>query len=119
MRLGIPPTDRTIPAMDIFAEFHRRTAAIMAAMAARGALPEALDLGRFTVEPPRDAAHGDLATNAAMVFAKEAKPAFGGPRQLATEIAAALAALDGVDRAEVAGPGFINIRVMPEVLALS
>ena len=71
---------------------------------------------RFIVEPPRDPAHGDLATNAAMVYAKEARPSFANPRQLAVEIAAALADDPRVAEAEVAGPGFINIRVKPEVL---
>jgi arginyl-tRNA synthetase len=69
-----------------------------------------LDLARFVVEPPRDPAHGDLATNAAMVYAKEARGAFASPRQLATEIAAALANDPSVAEAEVAGPGFINIK---------
>ncbi len=68
------------------------------------------DLARVVVEPPRDAAHGDLATNAAMVLAKVAgRP----PRALATEIAAALAADPDVDAAEVAGPGFLNLRLRP------
>jgi arginyl-tRNA synthetase len=60
------------------------------------------------VEPPRDPAHGDLATNAAMVLAKRAGT---NPRTLAEAIAPHLAALDGVAGAEVAGPGFINIRL--------
>ncbi len=104
--------------MNIFALFHERIAAILAGFGESGRLPIALEPARFVVEPPRDAAHGDLATNAAMVFAREAKASFGSPRQLAIEIAAALTALDGVDQAEVAGPGFINIRVKPEVLAV-
>ncbi len=82
-------------------------------------MPADLDLQRFIVEPPRDPAHGDLATNAAMVYAKEAQSSFANPRQLAVEIAVALADDPRVAEAEVAGPGFINIRVKPEVLAPS
>ena len=104
--------------MNIFALFHERIAAILVGFAEAGRLPSDLDPSRFAVEPPRDPAHGDLATNAAMVFAREAKASFGSPRQLAVEIAAALTALDGVDQAEVAGPGFINVRVKPEVLSV-
>jgi arginyl-tRNA synthetase len=68
------------------------------------------DLDRIIVEPPREPTHGDLATNAAMVLAK---PAGMTPRDLAGEIAAAMAADDDVDGAEVAGPGFLNLRLKP------
>ncbi|HLJ71203.1 MAG TPA: arginine--tRNA ligase, partial [Roseiarcus sp.] len=101
--------------MNIFADFQRRIATLLEDIAASGGLPKPLDLGRFTVEPPREAAHGDLSTNAAMVFAKEAKAAGSSPRALATEIAAGLAEQPDVDQAEVAGPGFINIRLKPVV----
>jgi arginyl-tRNA synthetase len=101
--------------MNIFADFQRRVTALLEAIVASGRLPRDLDLSRFTVEPPREAAHGDLATNAAMVYAKEAKAAGSNPRALATEIAAGLAEQDDVDQAEVAGPGFINIRLKPIV----
>ena len=101
--------------MNIFVDFQRRIAMLLEEIATSGRLPQPLDLGRFTVEPPREAAHGDLSTNAAMVFAKEAKAAGMNPRQLATEIAAWLAEQDDVDQAEVAGPGFINIRLRPQV----
>lgn len=103
--------------MNLFAEFQTRVATILREIAASGRLPADLDLGRFVVEPTKDAAHGDLATNAAMVYAKEAKASFPNPRQLATEIAYALAQDDDVDNAEVAGPGFINIRLKPDVFA--
>jgi arginyl-tRNA synthetase len=103
--------------MSIFAEFHGHIAKILSRIVASGRLPDDLDLSRFVVEPPRDPSHGDLASNAAMVFAKEAKPAFANPRALAVEIAAALAANEEVDTAEVAGPGFINIRLVPTVFA--
>ncbi|MEX0853013.1 MAG: arginine--tRNA ligase [Bauldia sp.] len=71
---------------------------------------DAADLARVTVEPPRDAAHGDLATNAAMVLAK----ALGSPpRELAGRLAAAMASDPDVEGAEVAGPGFLNLRLKP------
>ncbi len=103
--------------MNLFAEFQTRVATILREIAASGRLPGDLDLGRFVVEPTKDAAHGDLATNAAMVYAKEAKAHFLNPRQLATEIAYALAQDGDVENAEVAGPGFINIRLKPTVYA--
>jgi arginyl-tRNA synthetase len=103
--------------MNIFAEFHGRIATILAHIAASGRLPGDLDLAGFVVEPPRDPSHGDIAANAAMVFAKEAKPTFANPRALAVEIAAALAEDEDVDTAEVAGPGFINIRLVPAVFS--
>jgi len=101
--------------MNLFAEFQTRVATILREIAASGRLPGDLDLGRFVVEPTKDAAHGDLATNAAMVFAKEAKASFPNPRELATEIAYALAQDADVENVEVAGPGFINIRLKPDV----
>ena len=103
--------------MNLFAEFQTRVATILREIAASGRLPGDLDLGRFVVEPTKDAAHGDLATNAAMVYAKEAKASFPNPRQLATEIAYALAQDADVENAEVAGPGFINIRLKPDVFS--
>jgi len=93
--------------MNIFNDFAVRVRG--AAERAIGVLPDArIDLSRIVVEPPRDASHGDLATNAAMVLAK---PLGQNPRELATRIAAALAADPDVDTAEVAGPGFINLRL--------
>jgi arginyl-tRNA synthetase len=101
--------------MNIFADFHARIADLLAGMAREGRLPDTLDFSRFVVEPPRDAALGDLACNAAMVFARDVKAFFPNPRQLAVELAAALADFDDVDQAEVAGPGFLNIRLTPGV----
>jgi arginyl-tRNA synthetase len=103
--------------MNIFADFQTRVAAILGVIIKDGRLPGDLDLSRFVVEPPRDPSHGDLATNAAMVYAKEAKASFPNPRQLATEIAYALGQDPDVAQAEVAGPGFINIRLKPEMFA--
>jgi arginyl-tRNA synthetase len=103
--------------MNIYAEFHARVAAILARIVESGRLPADLDLSRFVVEPPRDSAHGDLAVNAAMVYAKEAKASFANPRQLATELGATLAKDKDVAAAEVAGPGFLNLRLKPTVFA--
>ena len=75
-------------------------------------LPPGQDRRAVTVEPPRDASHGDLATNAAMVLAKGAGQP---PRQLAEAIAAGLRAVEGVDAVDVAGPGFINMRLSDAV----
>jgi len=90
----------------LFADVLGRVHAICRALAADGVLGPSPDLSRVVVEPPRDPSHGDMATNAAMVLAKDAK---AKPRELADTIAARLR-LDGiVARAEVAGPGFINL----------
>ncbi len=105
--------------MNIFAIFHERVSTVLHGMVAAGRLPPDLDLGRFAVEPPRDPDHGDLAINAAMVYAKDARATFPNPRQLAVELAAAFTAFEGVDQAEVAGPGFVNVRLTPTVFAVS
>ncbi|QGM99215.1 arginine--tRNA ligase [Methylocystis parvus] len=102
--------------MNIFDLFHARIASILECLQSGGRLPP-LDLSRFVVEPPKDAALGDLACNAAMVYAKEAKAAFANPREFAVAICYALAESEGVATAEVAGPGFINIRLKPEVFS--
>lgn len=75
-------------------------------MVRAGELPEGIPLDRFAVEPPKDSSHGDLATNAAMTIAKPAKQK---PRDIAETLAKRLAELDSVDKAEVAGPGFLNL----------
>jgi arginyl-tRNA synthetase len=94
--------------MNIFAHFQNIVLAELAAMQAGGELPPALDLSRVAVEPPRDPAHGNLATNAAMVLAR---PAGQNPRVLAEKLAARLAANADLQSTEVAGPGFINMRL--------
>ena len=101
--------------MNIFTDFQARVGALIEKRIAAGELPRDLDLGRFVVEPPRDAAHGDLSTNAAMVYAREAKAAGSNPRALAEALAADLAAEPDVAGAQVAGPGFINIVLKPAV----
>jgi len=98
---------------NIFATVHARVIAANEALIASGELP-ALDLARVLVEPPRDATHGDMATNAAMVLAKDAKKK---PRELADLIAGKLRADDLIETVDVAGPGFINLTLKPAVWA--
>ena len=98
--------------MDIFASFAERVAAAVATLVADGKLPEGLPLERITVEPPRDPAHGDLSTNAAMVLAK---PAGTNPRALAETLAADLGTDPRVASVSVAGPGFINLTLAPQI----
>src|SRR5476649_1374336 len=102
--------DKT-PAPHLFADVLARVHAVCAALAAEGGWPAKIDLSRVVVEPPRDASHGDMATNAAMVLAKEAK---AKPRDLAEQIAAKLRADDLIASVDVAGPGFINLSLKPK-----
>jgi arginyl-tRNA synthetase len=95
---------------NIFAAILDRVRAANDALAEEGVLPRGIDQSRIVVEPPRDAAHGDMATNAAMVLAKDAGRK---PRDLAEAIAAKLRADALVAKAEVAGPGFINLTLEP------
>ncbi len=90
----------------LFANVLARVHAVCAALAAEGGWSAGVDLSRVVVEPPRDPAHGDMATNAAMVLAKEARTK---PRDLAEQIAARLRADDLIGSVDVAGPGFINL----------
>lgn len=98
--------------MNLFTEIRALVLDEIAAMVASGELPAGLDLSAVAVEPPRDPAHGDMATNAAMVLAK---PAGLPPRQIADALAAGLARDTRVLRAEVAGPGFLNLRLDPTI----
>ncbi|MCE2843025.1 MAG: arginine--tRNA ligase, partial [Novosphingobium sp.] len=95
-------------ALTIHAAFVGHIAAALDALEAAGTLPGGLNRAAVTVEPPRDPSHGDLATNAAMVLAK---PAGLNPRALAELLVAELLKVPGVASAEIAGPGFINLRV--------
>jgi arginyl-tRNA synthetase len=93
---------------DIFSHFHFIVIGEIEALVKAGELPEGLDLARVAVEPPRDPAHGDLSTNAAMVLAKAAKVS---PRDLAQKLATRLATQGDITAADIAGPGFINLRI--------
>ena len=99
----------TTPA-NLHAKFASHIAAALDRLEAAGTLPVGLNRAAITCEPPRDPAHGDLSTNAAMVLAK---PAATNPRALAELLAAELRAAPGVIAVELAGPGFINLRLDP------
>jgi arginyl-tRNA synthetase len=94
--------------MNLFKYFLDEVKLEVERLAGAGALPPGLDLGRIAVEPTRDPAHGDISTNAAMVLAK---PAGKNPRELAALLADALRGHAAVTGAEVAGPGFVNLRL--------
>jgi arginyl-tRNA synthetase len=96
--------------MNLFSDIRALVIDSLGAMQAEGALPSGLDLSAVAVEPPRDPAHGDMATNAAMVLAKAAGQ---NPRAIAEALAAKLSADPRVTLAEVAGPGFLNLRLTP------
>ncbi|GGE23613.1 arginyl-tRNA synthetase [Gemmobacter megaterium] len=98
--------------MNLFDEFRAAVLAALDTLEAEGMLPAGLDRSNIAVEPPRDAAHGDMATNAAMVLAK---PAGKAPRVIAEALAAKLAADPRIASADVAGPGFLNLRLSPDV----
>lgn len=94
--------------MNIFADFNARIVRAVEALDLKDKDGGALDLSRIAVEPPRDAGHGDLATNAAMVLAK---PTGQNPRALAEQLTAALRSDADIASADVAGPGFVNLRL--------
>lgn len=96
--------------MTLYTRFTQHLHTALDALEASGVLPAGLNRGALTVEPPRDPAHGDLATNAAMVLAK---PAGTNPRALAEAISAELGKVDEVTAVEIAGPGFLNLRLAP------
>jgi arginyl-tRNA synthetase len=96
----------------LYARFAAHLDDALDALEREGALAPGLDRKAVAVEPPRDASHGDLATNAAMVLAKKAGT---NPRALAALVAPKVSALPEVESVEIAGPGFLNIRLDPSV----
>ena len=102
------------PTPHLFANVLARVHAICNALIADGTLPAGIDLSRIVVEPTKDASHGDMASNAAMVLAKEAK---AKPRDLAEAIATKLRADDLITAVDIAGPGFINLTLNTSVWA--
>src|SRR6266481_2799114 len=94
----------------LFADVLARVHAVCGALAREGNWPAGMDFARVVVEPPRDAGHGDMASNAAMVLAKGARVK---PRDLADQIAAKLRADELIASVDVAGPGFINLTLKP------
>src|SRR5688572_25296880 len=97
--------------MSLYAQYAALLDGALDELVADGALPAGLERRGVAVEPPRDASHGDLATNAAMVLAKAAGT---NPRALAELIAPKLQALPPVTAVEIAGPGFINLKLVPD-----
>ena len=97
----------------LFHIFQKHIDAILDELTEAEVLPAGIDRSNVTLEPPRDPSHGDLATNAAMVLSKAAGMK---PRDLAEKIAEKLGALDDVQSVDIAGPGFINLRVAAPVL---
>jgi len=93
--------------MNLFTDIRSLVLSKLADMQQGSELPAGLDMANVTTEPPRDSAHGDMATNAAMVLAKTAGQK---PRDLATALVARLSEDPRIDSAEVAGPGFLNLR---------
>src|SRR5690242_18950266 len=98
----------------LFADVLARVHAACRALAVESNWAEGIDFSRVVVEPPRDASLGDMATNAAMVLAKEAK---AKPRELAEQIAERLRADALIAKVDVAGPGFINLTLKPAAWA--
>ena len=94
--------------MNIYTEYEKEIKSVIAQLGEEGALPNAMDVTKLTIEAPRDTSHGDLATNAAMVLSKQAGM---NPRQLADILKPAIEKIVGVSAVEIAGPGFINIRL--------
>lgn len=93
---------------NIFHAYKDKVGDLLGKMAANGDIPQGLDLSRVTVEPPKDASHGDMATNAAMVLSKAAGK---NPRQLGEALAGKLKELPEIREVTVAGPGFVNFRL--------
>ena len=94
--------------MTIFTQFAAHVDHALDQLVVSGVLAAGLDRANVTVEPPRDSGHGDMSTNAAMVLAK---PAGTNPRALAEALSAELAKVEGITAVEVAGPGFLNLRL--------
>ncbi|PHS78858.1 MAG: arginine--tRNA ligase [Rhodospirillaceae bacterium] len=94
--------------MNLFTHFREAIVGLITELTEAGDLPAGLDASRITVEPPRDPSHGDITTNAAMVLSKPAKMS---PREIAALLAAKAENLNGVQAVEIAGPGFLNMRL--------
>ncbi|PCH82269.1 MAG: arginine--tRNA ligase [Rhodospirillaceae bacterium] len=94
--------------MNIYQHFRDEILSIVDELASQNVIPAGMDTGRITVEPPREAGHGDMATNAAMVLSKAAGMK---PRDLAAVLSECLNTIQWVHETEIAGPGFINLRL--------
>ena len=100
--------------MNIVNYLESKFTSILVKLVGQGLLPENLDTTRIVFELPRNNSHGDLATNAAMILAKQAQKS---PSDLAAKFAAEFTQIEGVTEVEIAGPGFINLRVFPVLWA--
>lgn len=98
--------------MNIYADVEQQVITALKSLIAAGTLPADLDLSGIEALPPRDATHGDIASNAAMVLAKRAKMK---PREIAEALVLQLKTAPGIDKVEIAGPGFLNITLAPKV----
>jgi arginyl-tRNA synthetase len=96
--------------MNVHALVHARILSALEVLQREGALPEGLDFSNVEVSPPREAAHGDLASNAALVLAKQAKMK---PRDIADRLAEKMKAMPDVASVDVAGAGFLNLKFQP------
>ena len=94
--------------MNLYTHFGEQLTGVLETLCEQGVLPSGMSFEHITVEPPRDPLHGDIATNAAMALAKMAKMP---PRDLAQKITELLTQIDDVEKADIAGPGFINITI--------
>ena len=94
--------------MNLFDHFRHQVLAVIDGLISDGILPEGCDTSRIGVEPPREASHGDITTNAAMLLAK---PAGKKPRDIAGPLAERLGGLEFVTDVDIAGPGFINLKL--------
>jgi arginyl-tRNA synthetase len=97
--------------LSIYAQYSALLDGVLDELQSEGAIPAGIDRHNVAVEPPRDASHGDLATNAAMVLAKQAQT---NPRALAELVKPKLEAVPAVKSVEIAGPGSINLRLSPD-----
>jgi len=99
--------------MNIFDTYFNGLKTVISGLEKSGKLPQGLDLKNVTIEPPREAAHGDISTNVAMVLTRQARMK---PRDIADMIGAGLRLLSGVEKVDIAGPGFINITLTQDII---
>ncbi len=99
--------------MNIFNNYLVALETVVSDLVTAGKLPKDLDLKNVTIEPPRDASHGDISTNIAMVLTRQAGMK---PRDIAELVAVGLRDVDGVEKVDVAGPGFINITLQRDMI---
>jgi len=97
--------------MNLYKHFRDEVVKIIEGLAEDGDIPGGIDLSRISVDPPREPEHGDITTNAAMVLSN---PAGMNPQALAKVLAERLEGIKYVSKAEIAGPGFINLRLEPD-----